>query len=98
MRNLRTKVHHIPEGERWDLLSEAQKEVFILVARGYSIAEICQKKKQVHASIDAKKGRAFQWLGIYCNADATAYAIKYGLIEGTLTVAIPRPNLYARRS
>jgi DNA-binding NarL/FixJ family response regulator len=59
-----------------------------MLARGYRICEMSQKLKVSQSALMVHKTRAFDWLCLSCNADATAYAIKHNLIEGTLGVVI----------
>jgi DNA-binding NarL/FixJ family response regulator len=98
-RTLKSNSHLLLERERWGYLTDAQREVVLMLARGYGIVEIAQKLKKSESAITTHKVRAFEWLALSCNADATAYALKYKLMEGTLGVtfysssdAIPNPH------
>lgn len=76
----------LPESERFKALTDRQLEVLRLIAVGYNLREIAEKKKARANTLQRHKNRAFKTLGICCPADATCYALKYGLIAGTVSV------------
>lgn len=83
MRKIKDLMTHVPEKLRWKLLTAKQKEVLLLIAKGYGVREIAEKKKVAESVIQAHKIKAFEWLMLTCNADATCYALKYSLINET---------------
>lgn len=91
MRPLLRVLRHAPELERWSFVTPAQREVFLLIAKGYGTGEISQKLRQTPSSVQDKKTRAFEWLGLCCSADATCFALKHGLITATLGVEFSPP-------
>jgi DNA-binding NarL/FixJ family response regulator len=95
VRKLHTEVSQLPESNRWAFVTEKQRQVFLLYAKGYSINEISQKLRQRPSTIQALKIRACEWLGtVHCQSDATAFALKYHLIDSTVSVRVhPLPPI-----
>ncbi len=64
-----------------DSLSERQREVLILVARGFRVRDIAEELGISERSADAHKTKAMHRLNIHDRIGVLFYAIQQGLIE-----------------
>ena len=67
--------------DRYDSLSEREREIFQLVAEGYSTKEIAELLKVSPATVDTHRARIFQKLDLHNTAELVLYAVRRGVIS-----------------
>lgn len=79
MEEYMTKVQHGKEGDRFSLLSDREKEVLALVAKGYSNKETGEKLVISVKTVEAHKANVMEKLQLKTRPELVEYAWKKGL-------------------
>jgi len=80
-RNLTRKDPAAVDRERFDKLTQRERDVLRLVARGYSAPEIGEQLFISPKTVDTYKQRIGEKLGLTHRAEYVAFALKLGLLE-----------------
>lgn len=67
--------------DRYDSLSEREREIFQLVAEGYSTKAIAELLKVSPATVDTHRAHIFQKLDLHSTAELVLYAVRRGVIS-----------------
>ncbi|PJF43893.1 MAG: DNA-binding response regulator [Phototrophicales bacterium] len=68
----------------WDTLSDREKEVLLLVARGYTSARIAAKLNLSSKTVDTYRSRGMEKLGLRSRAALVQYALTHHLLSNDL--------------
>jgi DNA-binding NarL/FixJ family response regulator len=79
-RGLRRKEAHADERERFERLTERERDVLRLVASGYSAPEIGEKLLISPKTVDTYKQRIGEKLGLTHRSEYVQFALKLGLL------------------
>jgi DNA-binding NarL/FixJ family response regulator len=77
-------VRHLAEKgivDRYDALSEREREVFQLVAEGHSNKEIADILSVSPATVETHRAHIFQKLDLHNTAEVVLYAVRRGVIS-----------------
>jgi two-component system, NarL family, response regulator NreC len=67
--------------DRYDALSEREREVFQLIAEGHSNKEIADLLSISPATVETHRGHIFQKLDLHNTAEVVLYAVRRGVIS-----------------
>ena len=67
----------------WDMLSDREREVLILVARGHTSAEIADRLSLSAKTIETYRARGMEKLGLRSRAALVQFALAYNLLSDT---------------
>jgi DNA-binding NarL/FixJ family response regulator len=67
--------------DRYDALSEREREVFQLVAEGYSSKEIATLLQISPATVETHRSHLMEKLGVHSTAELVLYAVRKGIIR-----------------
>lgn len=73
-------VDHPPAVTPWDALSEREREVLLLVARGHTSAKIAETLNLSAKTIDTYRARGMEKLGLRSRAALVQFAIAHNLL------------------
>ena len=75
--------HHADKGitDRYDALSEREREVFQLIAEGHSNKEIADLLSISPATVETHRAHIFQKLDLHNTAEVVLYAVRRGVIS-----------------
>ena len=65
------------------LLTNREREVIVLIAKGYRTREMAQLLSLSHKTVEKHRANLMRKLGLRSAAAAAVYAITHGLSEGT---------------
>lgn len=68
------------EGDRYDTLSDREREIFQLVAEGRSNKEVAELLTISAATVETHRGRILQKLDVHNTAELVLYAVRRGVI------------------
>jgi DNA-binding NarL/FixJ family response regulator len=77
-------VRHLAEkgiADRFDTLSEREREIFQLVAEGHSSKEIAELLSVSPATIETHRAHVLQKLDVHNTAELVLYAVRRGVIS-----------------
>jgi len=69
------------ERERWDGLTQREREILKLIAEGYTNQEIAQKLYISVKTVQTHRAHILEKLGLHDRTELVRYAIRKGLIE-----------------
>ena len=67
--------------DRYDALSEREREIFQLIAEGHSNKQTAEMLSISPATVETHRARIFQKLDLHSTADAVLYAVRRGVIS-----------------
>ena len=67
--------------DRYDALSEREREVFQLVAEGYSSKEIAALLQISPATVETHRAHVMEKLALHSTAELVLYAVRKGIIR-----------------
>ena len=67
--------------DRYDSLSEREREIFQLVAEGHSNKETAELLKVSPATVETHRAHIFQKLDVHSAAEMVLYAVRRGIIK-----------------
>jgi DNA-binding CsgD family transcriptional regulator len=67
--------------DRYDALSEREREIFQLIAEGHSNKEMADLLSISPATVETHRARIFQKLGLHNTAEVVLYAVRRGVIS-----------------
>ena len=82
-RAMSRKSEHAEERERYQALSERERDVLVLVAGGYSASEIGEKLFISPKTVETYKQRISEKLGLSHRADYVQLCLRLGLLQAT---------------
>jgi DNA-binding NarL/FixJ family response regulator len=77
-------VRHLAEKgvvDRYDALSEREREIFQLIAEGYSNKEIAEVLSVSPATVETHRAHIFHKLDLHNTAEVVLYAVRRGIIS-----------------
>jgi two-component system, NarL family, response regulator NreC len=77
-------VRHLSERgitDRYDALSEREREVFQLVVEGYSSKEVASLLQISPATVETHRAHVMEKLGVHTTAELVLYAVRKGVIR-----------------
>jgi two-component system, NarL family, response regulator NreC len=80
-RAMSRKSEHAEERERYQALSERERDVLVLVAGGYSASEIGEKLFISPKTVETYKQRISEKLGLHHRADYVQLCLRLGLLQ-----------------
>lgn len=81
IRDYVSHVQEAPEAEGYPSLSDREREVFFLLAKGLTNQQIADQLVISPSTVQTHRSRIMQKLGLQVRADLVRYAIRHGLIE-----------------
>ncbi len=81
IRDYVSHVREAPEAEGYASLSDREREVFFLLAKGLTNQQIADQLVISPSTVQTHRSRIMQKLGLQVRADLVRYAIRHGLIE-----------------